>query len=58
MRYEKAVREFNFQNKKKSQEHEDELEELRADKKAVDRKVIRTGNLANYFALLQFFKSN
>ena len=38
-KYEKTVREFNFQIKKKTQEHEDEIEELKAEKKVVDRKV-------------------
>ena len=39
MRYEKVMREFNFQSKKKSQEYEDALEEIRADKRVVERKV-------------------
>lgn len=39
MKYEKAMRDFNFKLKKKSQEHDDEVEELLIEKKSLERKV-------------------
>ncbi|CAK8693065.1 unnamed protein product [Clavelina lepadiformis] len=41
VKYEQAVREFNFQAKKKSQEHEDALEEAQSEKKTLERKMIQ-----------------
>lgn len=38
-KYERAVREFNFQSKKQKQQFDDEQEELTAEKKTLERKV-------------------
>nr|XP_026692375.1 unconventional myosin-XVIIIa isoform X2 [Ciona intestinalis] len=40
-KYERAVREFQFEMKKKVQSFEDNVEEMEADKKALDRKIMQ-----------------